>query len=176
MDIALGNTVRCLTNLAIGAACGYPIKNTLFDRTKRTTAGIPAFYARRSAVFQNRKRLLQGQQRTIGPLPGGGLSGCSANATIAKAPRPTSRMIHFSAAGKRFGARTLFEDLDWLITPQDHAGIVGANGTGKSTLLKILAGIETLDYGSMTHQKGITLGYLPQEGLSLSGRTSSPSA
>src|SRR5262245_50153727 len=80
-------------------------------------------------------------------------------------------MIHFSGAGKRFGPRILFENLDWLITPQDRLGVVGANGSGKTTLLKILAGIDSLDYGSVTRQKGITIGYLPQEGLTLSGRT-----
>ncbi len=80
-------------------------------------------------------------------------------------------MIQLSGAGKRYGHKLLFEDLDWLITPQDRVGIVGANGTGKSTLLKVLAGLETLDHGSMTAAKGITYGYLPQDGLSLSGRT-----
>ena len=80
-------------------------------------------------------------------------------------------MIQLSGAGKRFGHKLLFEDLDWLITPNDRVGVVGANGTGKSTLLKILAGIESLDYGTIVRTKGITAGYLPQDGLSLSGRT-----
>src|SRR5688500_11358844 len=80
-------------------------------------------------------------------------------------------MIQLSGAGKRFGHKLLFEDLDWLITPRERAGIVGANGTGKSTLLKVLAGIESLDYGSLTSTKGITAGYLPQDGLTLSGRS-----
>ncbi len=80
-------------------------------------------------------------------------------------------MIQLSAAGKRFGEKLLFEHLDWLITPQDRVGVVGANGTGKSTLLKILAGLETLDYGAITVARGITFGYLPQEGLALQGRT-----
>jgi ATP-binding cassette subfamily F protein 3 len=80
-------------------------------------------------------------------------------------------MIQLSDAGKRFGHKLLFEGLDWLITPNDRVGVVGANGTGKSTLLKILAAIELLDYGSITRTKGITAGYLPQDGLSLSGRT-----
>ena len=79
-------------------------------------------------------------------------------------------MIQLSAAGKRFGPKLLFQELDWLVTPRDRAGIVGANGTGKSTLLKILAGIESLDYGSLTRTKGISSGYLPQDGLTLSGR------
>ena len=80
-------------------------------------------------------------------------------------------MIQLSSAGKRFGHKLLFEDLDWLITPNDRVGVVGANGTGKSTLLKVLAGIESLDYGTIVRAKGISAGYLPQDGLSLSGRT-----
>jgi ATP-binding cassette subfamily F protein 3 len=80
-------------------------------------------------------------------------------------------MIQLSAAGKRFGHKLLFENTDWLITPRDRVGLVGANGTGKSTLMKVLAGLDTLDYGSLVVAKGTTAGYLPQDGLSLSGRT-----
>ena len=80
-------------------------------------------------------------------------------------------MIQLSAAGKHFGSKVLFEGLDWLLTPSDRVGLVGGNGAGKSTLLKILAGIETLDQGSISAAKGVTSGYLPQDGLSLSGRT-----
>jgi ATP-binding cassette subfamily F protein 3 len=80
-------------------------------------------------------------------------------------------MIQLSSAGKRFGHKLLFENTDWLITPRDRIGLVGANGTGKSTLMKVLAGIDTLDYGSLIVAKGTTAGYLPQDGLSLSGRT-----
>ena len=80
-------------------------------------------------------------------------------------------MIQLSGAGKRFGHKLLFENADWLITSQDRIGLVGANGTGKSTLIKILAGLETLDYGSITIAKGISAGYLPQDGLSLFGRS-----
>jgi ATP-binding cassette subfamily F protein 3 len=80
-------------------------------------------------------------------------------------------MIQLSGAGKRFGPKILFENLDWLITPQDRVGLVGANGSGKSTLLKVLCGVESLDYGSITRAKGISAGYLPQDGLQLSGRS-----
>ena len=80
-------------------------------------------------------------------------------------------MIQLQGAGKRFGHKLLFEDCDWLITPKERTGLVGGNGTGKSTLLKILCGMETLDYGNITFAKGISQGYLPQDGLSLTGRT-----
>jgi ATP-binding cassette, subfamily F, member 3 len=80
-------------------------------------------------------------------------------------------MLQLSSAGKRFGQKLLFEDANWLITPDERTGLVGGNGTGKSTLLKILGGIETLDYGQLTRVKGMTLGYLPQDGLALRGKT-----
>jgi ATP-binding cassette subfamily F protein 3 len=80
-------------------------------------------------------------------------------------------MLQLSAAGKRFGPKLLFEDANWLITPDERTGLVGGNGTGKSTLLKVLAGLETLDYGALTRVKGMTLGYLPQDGLALRGKT-----
>src|SRR5713101_1413293 len=80
-------------------------------------------------------------------------------------------MIQLSGAGKRFGHKLLFENLNWLITPKDRAGLVGANGTGKTTLLKVLGGTESLDYGSLNATRGMSAGYLPQDGLSLSGRT-----
>src|SRR2546426_264391 len=80
-------------------------------------------------------------------------------------------MIQLTGASKRFGPKILFDELDWLVTPGERTGLVGANGTGKSTLLKILAGIDSLDGGSKTVMKGVTFGYLPQDGLSLSGRS-----
>ncbi len=80
-------------------------------------------------------------------------------------------MLQLTGAGKRFGHKLLFDGLDWLITPKERAGLVGGNGTGKSTLLKVIAGLESLDYGSLSAMKGIRIGYLPQDGLQVSGRT-----
>ncbi|HVA00667.1 MAG TPA: ABC-F family ATP-binding cassette domain-containing protein, partial [Terriglobia bacterium] len=80
-------------------------------------------------------------------------------------------MIQLSSAGKHFGYKVLFEGIDWLLTPGDRIGLVGGNGTGKTTLLKVLAGLETLDDGRLSTAKGITRGYLPQDGLALAGRS-----
>src|ERR1700689_4522994 len=80
-------------------------------------------------------------------------------------------MISVKNAGKRFGPRVLFLEADWLIRNQEKTALVGANGTGKSTLMKVLAGLESLDYGTLDQTRGLSIGYLPQEGLQLAGRT-----
>ena len=80
-------------------------------------------------------------------------------------------MLQLTSAGRRFGPRILFEDANWLITPGERTALVGANGTGKSTLLKTLAGLESLDYGTLERARNATVGYLPQDGLALSGRS-----
>jgi len=80
-------------------------------------------------------------------------------------------MIRLEGVTKAFGPKVLLEGVDWLLTPQDRVGLVGPNGSGKTTLLKMLAGLESPDQGSVAVAKGISRGYLPQEGLQLAGRT-----
>jgi ATP-binding cassette, subfamily F, member 3 len=80
-------------------------------------------------------------------------------------------MLSLQNAGKRFGPRVLFLEANWLIRSKEKTALVGANGTGKSTLMKVLAGIESLDYGDLQQTRGMSIGYLPQEGLRLTGRT-----
>jgi ATP-binding cassette, subfamily F, member 3 len=80
-------------------------------------------------------------------------------------------MLSLQNAGKRFGPRILFMEANWLIRSKEKTALVGANGTGKSTLMKVLAGVEQLDYGEIQQTRGMSIGYLPQEGLRLTGRT-----
>ena len=80
-------------------------------------------------------------------------------------------MLSLQNAGKRFGPRVLFLEANWLVRAREKTALVGANGTGKSTLMKVLAGIETLDYGGLQQTRGMSIGYLPQEGLRLTGRS-----
>jgi len=80
-------------------------------------------------------------------------------------------MLSLINAGKRFGPRVLFLEANWLIRPREKTALVGANGTGKSTIMKVLAGLESLDYGQVQQTRGMSIGYLPQEGLALTGRT-----
>src|ERR1700760_4154213 len=80
-------------------------------------------------------------------------------------------MLQLTSAGRRFGPRVLFEGANWLVPPGERTALVGANGTGKSTILKTLAGLESLDYGTLDRARNVTIGYLPQDGLALSGRS-----
>jgi ATP-binding cassette subfamily F protein uup len=63
---------------------------------------------------------------------------------------------------KNFGIKSLFSKVSLGIAEGDKIGLIGVNGTGKSTLLKILAGIETADDGQVTYANNIQIGYLSQ--------------
>lgn len=64
---------------------------------------------------------------------------------------------------KSFGVRTLFENITFGLSRGDKTALIAPNGTGKSTLLRILAGEETPDEGAVMRQQGIRLGYLAQD-------------
>ena len=64
---------------------------------------------------------------------------------------------------KSFGADDVFAGLSCALYPSQKVGMVGANGTGKTTLLKLILGLEVPDTGQIIKRKGITIGYLPQE-------------
>ncbi len=64
---------------------------------------------------------------------------------------------------KTFGSRPLFEHLSFGLFEGERTGLIGPNGTGKSTLLKILAGEEKQDEGTLAYRKGLRVGYLPQQ-------------
>jgi ATP-binding cassette subfamily F protein 3 len=80
-------------------------------------------------------------------------------------------LIQLADITKTFGVRTLLEHVTWQIGDGDRVGLCGPNGAGKTTLLKMLAGLEEPDSGAVVKPAGLTIGYLPQDGLSHSGRT-----
>ena len=80
-------------------------------------------------------------------------------------------MIQLSNLNKAFGDRVLLDSVSWQINDGERVGLAGPNGSGKTTLLKMLAGLEEPDSGGIIKPAGLTIGYLPQDGLAHSGRT-----
>lgn len=72
-------------------------------------------------------------------------------------------LVNFSF---EFGGRYLFKDAGWQIKPGERIGLIGQNGTGKSTLLRVINGEYTLSGGSISKAKDVTIGFLNQDLLS----------
>ena len=80
-------------------------------------------------------------------------------------------MIDLSNISLQFGGKYLFKDVNYKISSGDKISLVGANGTGKSSILKIIAGLLQPESGEVLKQKRITIGYLPQDHVTHIGKT-----
>ncbi len=76
-------------------------------------------------------------------------------------------MIRLQKISRHYGVHEVLRGVDWGIPVQARVGLVGPNGSGKTTLLRLIAGLETPDAGTLDITRGLTLGYLPQEGARL---------
>src|SRR5580658_6141069 len=72
-------------------------------------------------------------------------------------------MLSLSGISKAYGGRTLFADVSLQVNRADRLGLVGPNGAGKTTLFSIILGTLSPDDGKISKERGITIGYLPQE-------------
>src|SRR3954462_4659509 len=72
-------------------------------------------------------------------------------------------MLNIYDVSKSYGPRTLFEDVSLQGNRGDRVGLVGPNGAGKTTLFSLILGTESSDTGTVTLERNITMGYLPQE-------------
>jgi ATP-binding cassette subfamily F protein 3 len=80
-------------------------------------------------------------------------------------------MLNLSGIRKAHGDRVLFTDATLQVNRGDRIGLVGPNGAGKTTLFSILLGLETADAGEVTVERGMSIGYLPQETALVSDET-----
>ena len=71
-------------------------------------------------------------------------------------------LLSAEGIGKSYGDRTMLHDVNFYLERGDKVGVVGVNGTGKSTLLRILAGVEESDRGTVSLDPGVRLEYVPQ--------------
>ena len=72
-------------------------------------------------------------------------------------------MISIEGLSVAFGGNTLFDDITYVINKKDRIALVGKNGAGKSTMLKIIAGLQAPTSGNVNMPKDLTVGYLPQQ-------------
>ncbi len=80
-------------------------------------------------------------------------------------------MIQLSNLTKAYGDRVLLDNVTWQITDRERVGLCGPNGAGKTTLLRMMAGLDEPDSGAVLKPSALTVGYLPQDGLTHAGRT-----
>jgi ATP-binding cassette subfamily F protein 3 len=80
-------------------------------------------------------------------------------------------MIQLSGVSKAFGPRVLLDRVTWTVGKRDRVGLCGPNGAGKTTLLKMLAGLDEPDSGDIVRPADLSVGYLPQDGLTHEGRS-----
>lgn len=80
-------------------------------------------------------------------------------------------MIHLNGIGKQFGKKILFQGANLHIGPDDHIGLVGANGTGKTSIFRIITEEVEPDEGTIGKRKKLRIGYLPQEIIAPTGGT-----
>ena len=78
-------------------------------------------------------------------------------------------MITLNHVEKQFGSKVLFKDCSVQIGARDRVGLIGPNGSGKTTLFRMILGEEATDGGEILIAKGVKMGYLPQEVISLRG-------
>ncbi len=71
-------------------------------------------------------------------------------------------LLNAEGLSMNYGVKTLFEDVSLCLEPGRRVGIIGVNGTGKSTLLRVLAGAEAPDRGCVTRDPNVQVSYLPQ--------------
>ncbi len=72
-------------------------------------------------------------------------------------------MISIQNLSVEFSAKSLFDNINYVINPKDKIALVGKNGAGKSTMLKIIAGLQRPTSGSVSVPQDVTVGYLPQQ-------------
>ncbi len=71
--------------------------------------------------------------------------------------------ITIEGLSKSYGMKDLFKNINFVINDDDKIGLIGINGTGKSTLLKIIAGNESPDTGQIIKSKGVRIEHLQQD-------------
>jgi ATP-binding cassette subfamily F protein uup len=76
--------------------------------------------------------------------------------------RPAPNLVNLERVSKSYGVRPLLDEVSLGVGEGQRIGVVGRNGDGKTTLLRIIGGLEEPDRGRVSHSRGLHLGYLTQ--------------
>src|SRR5712672_1361031 len=80
-------------------------------------------------------------------------------------------MISFSRINKQYGRQVLFVDASFQLNPNEKVGLVGPNGSGKTTIFRLITGEEQADEGDVSVPKKLTVGYFRQDVEEMAGRS-----
>src|SRR5947207_5875294 len=80
-------------------------------------------------------------------------------------------MISFSSIHKQYGKQLIFIDASFQLNPGEKVGLVGPNGSGKTTMFRMVVGEEAPDYGTVSVPKKLTIGYFRQDVEEMAGRS-----
>lgn len=86
-------------------------------------------------------------------------------------PKIIITMISVNSVTVSFGGYDLFDNVSFLVNPKDRIGLAGKNGAGKSTMLKLLAGLQNPTKGEISKPNDFKIGYLPQDMIHQQGKT-----
>jgi len=142
-----------------------------YEREQREIARLRAFFEKWKNTPSKRSQALM-RLRWAERIRATGVekptdSGKSMKLSVQPTQRGGSEVVILDRLTKRFGARTLFEDVSLLIRREQRVGIVGPNGAGKTTLIRVILGLEAPTGGHARLGANITVGYFAQEASEL---------
>jgi len=134
------------------------LKNTLRRETEWLRQGAKARTTKQQARIQRQGELQQevnelntrNQTRT-------------ARIDFQSAEKNPKKLLEAKKISKTYGSRTLFKDLDLILSPGKRLGLLGSNGSGKSTLIRTLLGQEKPTSGTVTHSEHLSIAYFDQK-------------
>ncbi|WPJ95633.1 ABC-F family ATP-binding cassette domain-containing protein [Coraliomargarita algicola] len=135
---------------------------------------MPCFIPALSRLRGNTGKSCSEQKNHYGMLPQVSQHNLTLTLTLTRTRRTARRrqtMITINQVSHNFGKKVLFNGINCVINAHDRIALVGSNGSGKTTLLRMLMGELDCDSGNIDKASYVSVGYLPQDGIAVAGKT-----